>query len=494
MLRLKIICFSSILLLLFLFSNQILSAENRGIESGKRYDRLVIRNVIVIDGNGTPAHGPEDVIVAGNKIAEIRSAQHESIYQNETHLIDGTGMYLLPGLINIHGHIHDGRAGQPIPFEYIYKLWLSCGITSIRDVGSNSKKTLGERAKSLTGEIAAPRIFLYMIASGTTSEDMRKNIQDIKKLGGDGVKIFGMDRDVMRAALDESKKLGLKVAHHVGVEEIDAFDDAEFGTTSIEHWYGIPDAALHGSQNFPSWYNYNNENDRFRYAGRLWREADPKKLEKVLQTMVKKDVAWNPTFAIYEACRDLIRAQNQPWFDDFLHPAVAEFFLPNPDHHGSFQWNWTTTDEVFWRENYQIWMKAVRDFADIGGIVGVGEDAGYIYLLYGFGLIRELELHQEAGFHPIDVIQHATENNARILGLADRLGRIRIGYLADLVLVDGNPLENLKFLYPTGVIDLKDGKIISRGGVRWTIKDGFVYHAPTLLDDVKRIVAQAKTN
>jgi len=113
-------------------------------------------------------------------------------------------------------------------------------------------------------------------------------------------------------------------------------------------------------------------------------------------------------------------------------------------------------------------------------------------MMYGFSLIRELELHQEAGFHPIDVIQHATGNNARILGMEDKLGRVRTGYLADLILVDGNPLENLKFLYPTGVMDLKDGEVVYRGGVQWTIKDGFVYHSPTMLDDVKKIVTIAR--
>jgi len=223
------------------------------------------------------------------------------------------------------------------------------------------------------GEIAAPRIFLYMRAFGNTPEEVRKRVQDIKKVGGDGVKIFDMDRDIMKAALDEAHKLGLRVAHHVGVEETDAWDDAEFGTTTIEHWYGIPDAALNGSQNFPPWYNYSNENDRFHYAGRLWREANPKKLNKVLQALVKKEVAWCPTFVIYEASRDLLRAQNQSWFKDYLHPALEEYFKPNPANHGSYQWNWTTTDEVFWRENYQIWLKAVRDFAGLGGIAGVGE-------------------------------------------------------------------------------------------------------------------------
>jgi hypothetical protein len=361
-------------------------------------------------------------------------------------------------------------------------------------VGSNYEKTIGERKKSQDGMIAAPRIFLYMRAGGRTPEEARTNVRLIKERGGDGVKIFGMDRDIMEATLDEAHRLGLRVSHHVGVEETDARDDTSFGTTSIEHWYGVPDAALKGSQDFPSWYNYSNESDRFRYAGRLWREADPKRLKKVLQAMVAKGVHWCPTFVIYEANRDLLRAQNQPWFADYLHPVLEEYFEPNPAHHGSYFWSWTTEDEVFWRENYKIWMKAVRTFADTGGIVGCGEDAGYIYMLYGFSLIRELELHQEAGFHPIDVIQNATGNNARILGMEDRLGRIRQGFLADLILVDGNPLKNLKYLYPTGVAEMKEGKMVRRGGVQWTIKDGFIYHAPTMLSDVKDIVKQARTS
>jgi len=90
------------------------------------------------------------------------------------------------------------------------------------------------------------------------------------------------------------------------------------------------------------------------------------------------------------------------------------------------------------------------------------------------------------------VVQHATGNNAKILGMEKKLGRIRTSYLADLILVDENPLENFKFLYPTGVMDLKDGKLISRGGVKWTIKDGFIYHAPTMLEDVKKIASQAR--
>lgn len=489
------ICVVVLVICVFFGSAAVLNGESRGVEPGQRYDELVIRNVIVIDGKGTPPRGPQDIILRGNKIHSVRPADRSpDAYRRNPHVLDGSGLYALPGLINIHAHLHDNRGGVPIPFAYLYKLWLSCGITTIRDVGSDYDKTIPERQKSLEGSVAAPRIFLYMRAWGRTPDEMKQSVQEIKRRGGDGVKIFGMDRDIMEAALTQARELGFRVAHHVGVEETDAWDDAAFGVTSIEHWYGIPDAALHGSQNFSDAYNYSNENDRFRYAGRLWREADPEKLKKVLRTLVDKGVSWCPTFVIYEANRDLLRATNQPWFKDYLHPTLEKYFMPSPSNHGSYHWNWTTTDEVFWRENYKIWMKAVREFAKMGGIVGAGEDAGYIYMMYGFSLIRELELHQEAGFHPIDVIQHATGNNARILGQEKSLGRIRNGYLADLILVDGNPLKNLKYLYPTGVQELEKGDLVGKGGVRWTIKDGYVYHAPSLLEDVKALVSEAKNS
>jgi adenine deaminase len=112
--------------------------------------------------------------------------------------------------------------------------------------------------------------------------------------------------------------------------------------------------------------------------------------------------------------------------------------------------------------------------------------------MYGFGLIRELELHQEAGFNTIKVIQHATGNNARILGKEDELGRVRQGYKADLIVVNGNPLENLKVLYATGVDDIKDGRVVHTGGVEWTIKDGIPYNGPRLMREVKDMVAKAR--
>ncbi len=471
--------------------------------NGKRYERLVIRNATVLEGNGTPAAGPMDIVIEGNKISEVIPLDPVAVKEGEGKRpegnieIDATGKYVLPGLINMHGHVQNERAGKPMPVDYCLKLWLASGITTVRDVGSDTKLTLDLREKSLRGEVAAPRLYIYSWFGEQpypkNAEEARARVREIKKKGADGIKIAGTDRDIMEALLDEANKLDLPVAHHVGVEETNAWDDIKFGATTIEHWYGVPDAAiLSGRQNFPSWYNYNNEGDRFRYAGRLWREADWSRLLKVLDEMVAANVAWDPTLVIYEASRDLQRAQNQPWFSEYLHPVLADFFRPDPAHHGSYFLQWSSTDETFWKENYRIWMSALREFEQRGGIITTGEDAGFIYQMYGFGLIRELELQQEAGFHTLKVIQHATGNPAKVLGEEQRIGRVRAGYLADLIVVNGNPLENIKVLYPTGVDEERDGKIVHTGGVEWTIKDGITYHGPTLLKEVKDMVAAAK--
>ena len=117
----------------------------------------------------------------------------------------------------------------------------------------------------------------------------------------------------MEAALNAATNARLPVAHNTGVEETNAWDDVRFKTRSIEHWYGIPDAALdEGVQGFPPSYNYQNEADRFRYAGHLWREANWEKLGKLFDAMVAAGVTWDPTLTIYEASRDLQRAQISP--------------------------------------------------------------------------------------------------------------------------------------------------------------------------------------
>ena len=467
---------------------------------GVRPKRMVIRGAIVIEGNGTPAEGPKDIVIEGNQITEIASIYPVAMKDGTARRpragdveIDATDKYVLPGLINIHGHVQDERAGVAQPLDYQLKLWLGMGITTVRDVSSETPKTLQLRARSLAGEVAAPRVYVYAryayMPIPRNEAEARQRVRDLKAMGVDGLKLFGMDKNVYLPVLDEAKKLGLRTAHHMAVDETNAWDAAAGGLTSIEHWYGVPDAAmLDGLQHFPSNFNYADEGMRFRWAGRLWREADPARLQDVLRAMAKANVAWNPTLDIYEASRDLQRAESQPWFNEYLHPTLEKYFRPDPSNHGSYFANWSSTDEAFWKENYRIWFQAVRDFEKLGGTIGVGEDAGFIYQVYGFGLIRELELQQEAGFQPLKVLQHATANNAQILGEGARLGRVRAGYLADLVVLNGNPLEDLKTFYPPRA----DAAAGASSGVAWTIKDGIPYDAPRMMKEVRELVTRAK--
>lgn len=136
----------------------------------------------------------------------------------------------------------------------------------------------------------------------------------------------------------------------------------------------------------------------------------------------------------------------------------------------------------------------MNDYKNIGGRVTVGTDSGFIYKTYGFGYVEELELLREAGFSPLEIIRSATmwgaDNLYKHLGGNAPMGVVRPGMLADLVITTENPLQNLKTLYGTKALRLDDktGKLERVGGVRYTIKDGIIYDAPKLLEQVATMV------
>lgn len=138
-------------------------------------------------------------------------------------------------------------------------------------------------------------------------------------------------------------------------------------------------------------------------------------------------------------------------------------------------------------------MTFINEYKNRGGRVTAGSDSGFIFQLYGFAYIRELELLREAGFHPLEVIRAATLHGAEALGLDDEIGSIEVGKKADIIIIKENPLQNLKVLYGTGAIKLTDDNDVVRvGGVKYTIKDGIIYDAKKLLEDVKKMVKEAK--
>jgi len=474
--------------------------------------RLTLRNVTVIYGSARPPAGPLDIVVENGLISYIGPTGGWSGASSADAVIDGTGKYVMPGIVNTHMHWHENRQpGMPQPVQYERNLYLAAGVTTTREVGGEFDASKRWQAEANDHSAISPRILVYPVVSNGVSgrpEEIRAWIRNVARQGADGLKIIAMDRDQLEAVLDEARQLKLRTAAHIGSEETTAADYIELGVTSIEHFYGIPDAALNGAQRLRPEMNFNNEIQRFGHAGELWAQADPVKLTRVIDAMVERHVAWTPTLSIYDAARDLQRARTAPWFRDYLHPALDAFFRPSLDNHGSFFLGWTSTQEARWKQQFRLWMAALLDFGHKGGLITTGDDAGYLYSIYGFGIARELELQEEAGFEPIEVLEHATWNGAKLLGLDDRLGKVREGYIADLLVVNGNPLENLKLLNPSGTDLLTvNGRVVSNystiaptdkvaavqgGGIEWTIKDGIPYHVPTLLREVRDLVSAAK--
>jgi imidazolonepropionase-like amidohydrolase len=497
-------------------------------EGQGQYDQLIIRGAYLIDGTGAPATGPVDVVVEDDRITQVTTVGTPGIAIDpegrpplldgadlKTREIDAHGKYLLPGFVDSHTHVHAPDKRQKVSADYIFKLWLGHGVTSTREVfGSDGEsRLLALKALSEKNAITAPRItafpYFAMPTDGdeklpaiTSAEDARKRVRYLKRIGADGIKFMGAPEDILWAALDEAEQQGLGTTMHhaqLSVAHANVLDTSSHGLDCMEHWYGLPEALFTDKviQDYPSDYIYSNEQQRFAQAGRLWKQAagpGTERWNEVMATLLERDFCLSPTFTIYLASRDLMRAYTAEWHYEYTAPALWDFYRASREKHGSFFFNWTTQDEIEWKHNYQLWMQFVNEYKNRGGKVVVGSDTGYIYSLYGFGYIQELELLQEAGFHPLEVIRAATKIGAQVLGQESEIGTVQVGKKADLIIVDENPLHNLKSLYGTGVPKLNEEnqKVERVGGVRWTIKDGIVYDAQALLADVRAMVKAQK--
>jgi len=512
------------LLMLFLaplvvLSQMIGAPDRKPAEGEGPYDQLIIRGVILIDGTGGPPTGPVDIIVEKNKIVDIVSVGVPKIEINEskrpklrignTKEIDANGKYAIPGIVDLH--VHTGGVPKAPEAEYVYKLWLAHGITTVRGVPSGELEwSLRERARSAKNQIVAPRIIsFHRPGSGIewegrkllTPADAREWVQYAKKKGVDGLKLGSYRPQIMKALLDEANSLGMGSTAHLGqsgVAQMNALDAARLGLTSMTHFYGLFESMYENNdvQPWPIDINYGDEQHRFGQVARQWNLVKPggERWNALLAEFLELDFYLNPTMTIYSAGRDVMAARNADWHAKYTLPSQMEFFEPSRLNHGAYWFDWTTEDEVAWKKYYQVWMQFLNEYKNRGGKVTVGSDSGFIYQLYGFGTILELEMLQEAGFHPLEVIRAATMHGAeeifKPLNKEIEFGVIRPGLLADIVILDENPLQNLKVLYGTGAIRLNDkiGKPERVGGVLYTIKDGIIYNAKKLLHDVELMV------
>jgi imidazolonepropionase-like amidohydrolase len=501
-------------------AESITPAPARGADEGKGpFKTLVIRGAILIDGTGAPPVGPVDIVIEGNKILSVRGAGTPGLPlrpnrapEKPDHEIDASGMYVMPGFVSMHEHA--GGSPKNPDAEYPFKLWLAHGVTTVRGVplGANDW-IVKERERGNRNEIVAPRIVNYQRPGAgwdkgqpDTPEAARAWVQWAAQNGVEGLKLGAHRPEIMTALLDEAKKLGLGSTAHLqqtGVAQMNALDAARLGLGTVTHFYGHFEALLkdYVVQPWPVDQINDDEQMRFGQVARLWDKIHAPggpEWKEYLQEQRKLGTVFDPTMTAYAAGRDLMRMRNADWHAKYSLPSLMDFYSPSRSNHGSYWYYWTLDDEIAWRNFYQVWFKLLNDYKKMGGRVTVSADAAFIYNTYGFGNIHEMELLQEAGFHPLEVIQAATYNGALTIAEPSRKpidrGVVRAGLLADMIIVDQNPLKNLKVLYGIGALRLNDqtAKPEWIGGIKYTIKDGIVYDARKLLADVAAMVEKQK--
>lgn len=493
----------------------------RGDEGSGQFDKLVIQGAFMIDGTGAPVTGPVRITVEKDKIVSVQNlplnynCDEATKQEKGTHVINACGMYVSPGFVDVHEHLGGDKLNGNA--SYAYKLWLAHGITTVCGVPFTSSMEWDlEQAKlSEQNKIVAPRLIVGVNPGGgkewqghplRTPQDMRDWVDYAKSKG---ITLFGeigaRDPEMMEALFSQAQKNGIWTMDHLaqnGVVRMTAADAVKLGLNEITHFYGIFESMLtdHSIQNWPLYYNYNSDLDRFSQVGRLYEQsAEPgsKKWNDVLQLFLDHKVFLSPTLTIYSANRNVMDARNADWWHDYTLPSLWDFIVPNRRVHASYFYDYTSRDEASWQRFYTKWMRFVYDYNNAGGKISAGADDAFLYELFGFGFIRELKMLQYAGLTPFEVFRSATLYGAESIFQPDRpngrpiqYGIIRPGLKADLQLFTRNPLRDFDLLYGTGAIRLnsKSEELERVRILKYVIKDGIIYDPASLLAEVRQMV------
>ena len=315
-------------------SAQMQPTPNRKTGEGEGpFDRMVIRGITVIDGTGAPPRGPMDVVVEGGVIKEVASVGFPKVPIGDrrpakgSKEFDGTGMYLMPGFVDAHVHCGGGQAANA---EYVYKLWLASGVTTVRGVPCGSMDwDLAQRELSAKNQIVAPRIFAYHRPfSGEgwdrtrpqTPETAREWVQFAAKKGVDGLKLGAHDPEIMEALLLEAKKHNLGSTAHLdqmGVGRMTALDASSARPRRDDALLRPVRVALQGHQH-PALRRLDQLQRRaapLRPGGaQLWDQASiprggPRSGRRSSrnESTCKLGTTFDPTLTIYSAGRDVMK-------------------------------------------------------------------------------------------------------------------------------------------------------------------------------------------
>lgn len=394
---------------------------------------------VIVDKGLIVKVGPASKIAAGNAL-----------------VIDGRGKTLVPGLWDCHMHVGDDFTG---PQE------LSLGITSVRDPGNNDALTIERAKRRAAGELLFPNVYASSLIDGkgpntaqvanvVTSEAEAIAAVDKAKAGGFiGVKFYGTFNPAwLKPAITEAHKLGLHVHGHIpqGIRPMDAIDAGYDEITHI-NWVimqAMPDSVIAASNGIM----------RFEGPGRYAKDVDldAAPMKTIVATMARKKIANDPTLVTFEG---LYVPDNGD-----LSPAYAPFAGTMPP----------TTERGFRSGGFAVPKDLTRadyraSFAKMGALVVKMQRAGVPIVAgtdgSGIEIIRELELYVQYGMTPGEALTTATLNPAKLVGMAAKTGSIKVGKVADLVLVEGDPSVRIGDLRQTRVVML-GGKMMDADALR----------------------------
>jgi len=435
---------------------------------------VVIEGGQLIDGNGGKPIDHSTIMIEGNRIKRV--AQGKMDFPQEARLIDARGKTILPGLIDNHVHYRN-HSGE---------LFLAHGVTSVRDLGNPEDWILAQRNAIALGKVRGPRIFcagggFYGKATRghhrvpANPEEGRRLMRMLIERGVDYAKIhLGVPLDITRAVADEAHAVGMKVSGHL---EASLILYADAGVDGVEHATGCAEATIRSSEGIRKFKGLNLWLQKFLGP---WTLAETKHFPEVTASLAQKGVFIEPTMVLWGASLGMRQEWEREDYELLKEPGLS--YIPEDqrllwlDHHyvaygarvkpepqqdvviGNRYSLFGILPEEELREGHRRLQEFLRQLVKAGGNVVTGTDSGAADIP-GISLHRELEFMVAAGLSPMQAIQAATKVGADYLGKARELGTLEEGKLADLIIVNGNPLENIR---QTRRIDavIKDGEMI----------------------------------
>jgi len=359
--------------------------------------------------------------------------------------VNGTGKFLIPGLWDMHVHMVFGD-WFPHAKQVTLPLFIANGITGVRDMGGELEVLQQWRKEISAGTLLGPRIVMSgpmldgpqprfpSSVAIKTAEDGRRAVDDLKQRGADFIKLQSLiPRDAVFAIADEARRQQIPFVGHVP-DSVRASEASNAGQKSFEHLIGIFEAS-------------SPLEDEFLKGGKTEAKFlstyDPKRAE-TLFALLAKNQTWQCPTLIWERGGNLLE------LNDFAHDTRAKYV---PAYWKDVTWKRFTneimhdnTDHLLTRRRFvdkELEVVNAMHKAGIPFLAGTDTPPG-VYVVPGFSLHEELQRFVTAGFTPLEALQTATLNPAKFLHVQERLGSIEKGKLADLVLLDANPLEDIR--------------------------------------------------